>query len=344
MLAVDGPPHPAPKPRGSQLDPLMGAIRSALARRPEIRATALTEQLRATHGYSGSVDLVRRRVAELRSADPSLAPPAGPRPGRLAEWDWVRLGERVPVGAGATRSIWALIAWLPFSGAQAAFFTLDATVESFLEGHVRILAQLGGVPEECRYGQLPRLIAKRDARGAMRWHKRFRELRRHYGFASSAAPAVVPAPRVSVAAATESAPAGAVVERLRAGFWPTVRFTTLPALDEAYARWREEEIEPRRATTNCRVTTAARLARERRAMRPLPRGEFAFELRRTVRVPPDGYIRHGACFYRVPPAFKGERVELHASRNEVWLAWAEERLATYPRSYKTGQWVPEPPA
>lgn len=343
MLSIDGPPHPAPKPRGSQLDPLMGAIRSALARRPEIRATALTEQLRATHGYSGSVDLVRRRVAQLRSADPRLAPPAGPRAGQLAEWDWVRLDERVPVGAGATRSLWALIACLPFSGAQAAHFTLDATVESFLEGHVRILSSLGGAPEECRYHHLPHLVAKRDARGAMRWHKRFRELRRHYGFASSVAPSV------ASASATESVRAGAV-ERLRAGFWPTVRFTTLPALDEAYARWREGDILRRRETANGgdtangRVITAARVADEHRAMRPLPRSEFAFELRRTVRVPTDGYLRHGACFYRVPPEFVGERVELHASRDEVWLTWAGERLVTYPRSYKTGQWVPEPSA
>jgi transposase len=334
MLAIDGPPHPSPKPRGSQLDPLMGAIMSALARRPEISATALTEQLRATHGYSGSVDLVRRRVAQLRSADPSLAPPAGPRAGQMAEWDWLKLDERVPVGAGATRNVWALIAWLPFSGTQAAHFTLDATLESFLEGHVRILARLGGVPEECRYDHLPHPVAKRDARGALRWHKRFRELRRHYGFASSA---------VSAPATTESVRAGPV-EHLRDDFWPAVRFTTLGALDEAYARWREGQIQLRRETANGSATAAARLAEERRAMRALPHDEFAFALQRTVRVPLDGYVRHGACFYRAPPAFIGERVELHASRDEVWLAWNDKRLVTYPRSYRTGQWMPEPPA
>ena len=78
-------------------------------------------------------------------------------------------------------------------------------------------------------------------------------------------------------------------------------------------------------------------------MRALPQDEFAFALRRTVRVPPDGYVRHGACFYRVPPAFAGERVELHAGRDEVWMAWRDERIVTYPRSYGLGQWVPRPP-
>jgi transposase len=49
------------------------------------------------------------------------------------------------------RRVYALIASLPYSGAQTAFFLLDMTIESFLEGHARAFEWLGGVPRECLY-------------------------------------------------------------------------------------------------------------------------------------------------------------------------------------------------
>jgi hypothetical protein len=37
-----------------------------------------------------------------------------------------------------------------------------------------------------------------------------------------------------------------------------------------------------------------------------------------------------------------QRVELHASRDEVWICWRGERVAGYQRSYRPGMWLPEP--
>jgi hypothetical protein len=42
------------------------------------------------------------------------------------------------------RRVYALIASLPFSGAQTAHFSFDMTLEAFLEGHVRVFDWLGG--------------------------------------------------------------------------------------------------------------------------------------------------------------------------------------------------------
>ena len=41
-------------------------------------------------------------------------------------------------------------------------------------------------------------------------------------------------------------------------------------------------------------------ARKRQALRCLASQPFDFSLSRTVRVPTDGYLHHGACFYRAP--------------------------------------------
>ena len=51
-----------------------------------------------------------------------------------------------PRVAGRERRVYALICALPYSGASTAHFSFDMTIESFLQGHVRAFAWLGGVP------------------------------------------------------------------------------------------------------------------------------------------------------------------------------------------------------
>jgi hypothetical protein len=65
-----------------------------------------------------------------------------------------------PKVAGRERRVYALIASLPFSGAQTAHFSFDLSAESFLEGHVRALEWLGGVPRECVYDNLRSVVAR----------------------------------------------------------------------------------------------------------------------------------------------------------------------------------------
>jgi hypothetical protein len=48
------------------LDPLEPVMLRVLAEWPQIRAPRMTEILREGHGYTGSVDLVKRRLARLR--------------------------------------------------------------------------------------------------------------------------------------------------------------------------------------------------------------------------------------------------------------------------------------
>ena len=61
-----------------------------------------------------------------------------------------------------------------------------------------------------------------------------------------------------------------------------------------------------------------------------------------MRVPSDGYLRYAGCFYRAPIELVHQRVELHASRDEVWICSRSQRVAEYPRCYRPGTWLPEP--
>lgn len=68
----------------------------------------------------------------------------------MVQFDWAEMSTR-PRVAGIEWRIYALIASLPFSGAQTAHFSFDMTLGSFLEGHVRVFDWVGGVPRECVY-------------------------------------------------------------------------------------------------------------------------------------------------------------------------------------------------
>ena len=330
-LGSDTPPRYVRAPAGSQLDPLMPVIRRVLEQWPEIKAPRLTELLRIEHGYEGSVDLVRRKLAGLRPREERPAQRTGYRPGQVVQFDWAEMPTR-PRISGVERRVYALIASLPFSGAQTAHFSFDMTLESFLEGHVRVFDWLGGVPRECVYDNLRSVVAKRDRREVVRWNPRFLHLRGHYAFHSTACTPATPREKGSVEGA---------VRYLKSGFWPARRFQTLGELDLVYIAWRDLVAHRRRHATG-QFVVAERLAEERRALRPLPPQAFDFSLNRTVRVPADGYLRHGACFYRAPLELVHQRVELHASRDEIWICCRGEELVRYARCYRPGTWVPEP--
>jgi transposase len=330
-LASDAPPRYVRAPSGSQLDPLMPVIARVLEQWPEIKAPRLTELLRTEHGYTGSVDLVRRRLAGLRPPIERPAQRTGYRPGQVVQFDWGEMPTRPRIG-GVERRVYALVASLPFSGAQTAHFSFDMTIEAFLEGHVRVFDWLGGVPRECVYDNLRTAVAKRDCRQVVRWNQRFLHLRGHYAFHSTACTPQTPREKGSVEGA---------VRYLKTGFWPARRFQTLSELDRVYGDWRDRVAHRRRHATR-QFIVAERLVEDRAGLRSLPPTSFDFSLCRTVRVPTDGYLRHGACFYRAPVELVHQRVELHASRDEVWVCWRGQEMVRYPRSYRPGVWVPEP--
>ena len=72
LVAAAEPPSYSRAPTGSMLDPLEPVLRDLIANFEDIKAPRVTEILREEHGYEGSVDLVRKRLATLR--------PRGERP------------------------------------------------------------------------------------------------------------------------------------------------------------------------------------------------------------------------------------------------------------------------
>ena len=111
--------------------------------------------------------------------------------------------------------------------------------------------------------------------------------------------------------------------------------------NEQYADWRDR-ICNRRLHATGRFAVAERLAEEQAALRPLSPLRFDWSGHRTARVPIDGYLRQGGCFYRAPERLVHERVELRVDRDQVWICYRGREVARYPRSYEQGIWLPAP--
>jgi transposase len=315
---------------GSKLDPFELALRRLLEEWPQIKAPRATELLRDEYGYDGSVDLVKRRLRELRPPAVRPAQRTGYRPGQVLQLDWAEMPTR-PTLAGRERRVYALVASLPHSGAQTAFFSFEMTLDAFLEGHVRAFEWLGGVPRECVYDNLRSVIARREGDRIV-WNPRFLHLRGHYGFHASACTPATPREKGSVEAA---------VRYLKTAFWPARRFASLRELDVEYDDWRDQRCNVRVHSTG-RFPVAERLAEERQTLRPLPPQRFDWSGHRTTRVPLDGYLRHSGCFYRAPERLVHERVELRFDRDQVWVVHRGVEVARYERSYAQGVWLPPP--
>ncbi len=213
LIEAAEPPSYSREPAGSMLDPMEPVLERLLVDWPEIKAPRVTEILRDDYGYVGSVDLVRKRLAQLRPRSERPAQKTGYRPGQVLQVDWAEMPTR-PRIAGRERRVYALIFSLPFSGAATAHFSFDMTIESFLEGHVRAFEWLGGVPRECVYDNLRSAVAKRDG-DVVIWNGRFSQLRGHYAFHATACTPETPREKGSVEGA---------VRHHKTGFWPARRF------------------------------------------------------------------------------------------------------------------------
>ena len=237
-----------------------------------------------------------------------------------------------PEDGGLERRVYALIASLPFSGAQTAHFSFDMTIESFLEGHVRVFEWLGGVPRECVYDNL-RSVGRQarqppggpleSAVPAFAWPLRVSLDRVHAGDAAGEGLG-----RGSRPLSEDGVLAGAAVRR------------RCPSSTWSMRDWRDQVAHRRRHATG-RFIVAERLEEERAGVPAAAAGAFDFSLNRTVRVPLDGYLRYGGCFYRAPIELVHQRVELQPPATGLDLL-ARQRGRRLRAQLSAGVWLPEP--
>ncbi len=136
--------------RSTLVDPYADFVRETLARYPRLRATRIFQMLQV-RGYTGSVNTLRRAVADLRPSRREAFLRLRTFPGDQGQVDWAHFG-KVKVGR-AQRRLSCFVSTLSYSRALYLEFFFDQMLESFLRGHVRTFQDWGGVPRNVLSGR-----------------------------------------------------------------------------------------------------------------------------------------------------------------------------------------------
>lgn len=146
-----------------------------VTRKQRLTGTRVHRQL-VEEGHAVGVTTVRGYLRELRRHGQEVYVPLVHRPGEEAQVDFF---EVAVVVAGVPRRVWKFLLYLPYSGWTFAWLYEQCDSLSFLDGHVRAFAQLGGVTVRVVYDNLT-LAVKRRVGAERELQERFRALVSHY--------------------------------------------------------------------------------------------------------------------------------------------------------------------
>ncbi len=318
-----------PRLRDCLTDPYLDFLRQTLQQYPRLRATRLYQMIRL-RGYAGSVNQLRRVVAELRPPQREAFLRLRTFPGEQAQADWAHFGE-VTLGH-ARRRLSGFVLTLSYSRALWVEFFLDQSLENFLLGHVHAFQDWGGAPRNLETDNLRSVVLERRG-DAIHFHPRFLELSAHYHFA--------PRP-CAPARGNEKGRVERAIQYVRQSFFAARPFTTLADFNRQALDWRNQVAHQRAWPGDDSRTVAQVLAEEQPHLLPLPAHPFSCDLTRTVYADKTLCVRFDLNDYSVPPRALGRALTLVASPVRVRLLDGSTEIASHPRSYDRHQLVEDP--
>ncbi len=127
LLGLCEPPRYERRRTSSLVDPFASEIAAMLDVDPKVPATVVLQHLRRS-GYGGGITILKEHLATVRPS--FLAARCFQRtsylPGEISQIDWWHTGCKVPVGKGAAREAFGLVATLPHSAAHAGLRCREA--------------------------------------------------------------------------------------------------------------------------------------------------------------------------------------------------------------------------
>jgi transposase len=318
-----------PRLRDRLTDPYLDFLRQTLQQYPRLRATRLYQMIRL-RGYAGSVNLLRRVVAELRPPQREAFLRLRTFPGEQAQADWAHFGE-VTLGR-ARRRLSGFVLTLSYSRALWVEFFLDQSLENFLLGHVHAFQDWGGAPRNLQTDNLRSVVLERRG-DAVHFHPRFLELSAHYHFAARPC---------GPARGNEKGRVERAIQYVRQSFFAARPFTTLADFNRQALDWRNQVAHQRAWPGDDSRTIAQVLAEEKPHLLPLPAHPFSCDLTRTVYADKTLCVRFDLNDYSVPPPALGHALTLVASPVRARLLDGSTEIASHPRSYDRHQLVEDP--
>ena len=315
--------------RASRLDPYLAFIQDTFERFPRLRASRLYQMVRE-RGYRGGPDHFRHSVRRLR-----------PRPvaeaylrlrtlqGEQAQVDWAHFGH-LQIGR-ARRPLMAFVMVLSYSRHLFLRFYLNATMGSFLNGHVQAFGLFKAVPRTLLYDNLKSAVLERRA-DAIRFHPTLLELAAWYRFQ--------PRP-VAVARGNEKGRVERAIRFVRDRFFAARRFADLADLNAQALQWCEQEAAERPCPEDRQRSVRACFEEEQPRLLALPAEPFPCEERVIVRVAKTPYVRFDLNDYSIPHTHVRRTLEVLATLETVRIVEGATVLATHQRSFDRGAQIEE---
>jgi transposase len=330
VLAQAGIALAAQSVGASMLDPYAAFIQETFARFPSLRASRLYQMVRE-RGYRGGPDHFRHSVARWR---PRPLAEAYLRlrtlPGEQGQVDWAHFGH-LQIGR-ARRPLMAFVMVLSYSRHLFLRFYLNATMGSFLDGHVRAFRQFDAVPRTLLYDNLKSAVLERHG-DAIRFHPTLLELAAWYRFQ--------PRP-VAVARGNEKGRVERAIRFVRDRFFAARRYADLADLNAQALYWCEQEAAERACPEDRSRSVRACFEEEQPRLLALPATAFPCEERALVRAPKTPYVRFDLNDYSIPHTHVRRTLEVLASLESVRIVEGAALLATHPRSFDRGAQIEDP--
>src|SRR5215207_7625591 len=243
-------------------------------------------------------------------------------PGVEAEVDF---GEFRAVIAGIVVKLWMFVLRLSHSGKAVHIAYANQAQESFLDGHVRAFAALGGVPTGMiRYDNLTPAVI-RVLLGRDRWeNERFVGLRSHYGYDSFFC-----LPGID-GAHEKGGVEGEIGRFRRRHLTPVPHVGSLEVLNAALAA--ADTRDDARHISGRAETIGEAADRETPLLAPLPTERFDVALRLLCRVDAKARICVRQSYYSVPARYAGRRLAVRLGATSLTVYDGARIVAEHSRS------------
>lgn len=291
-------------------------------RAPQVNYSAriLYQELRASRGYTGSYETVKRWVAPLREV-PMQAARALLRfetpPGQQSQIDWGQA--RVSFRTGPL-IVHVFVLTLGFSRRGFYHACADERLAQFLEAHERAFAHFGGHTREHLYDR-PRTVCYADETGRRLWNPTFKAFADYWGFE----PRVCRPYRAQTKGKVESG-----VKYVKRNFLPGRTFVDLVDFQAQLDEWNATIADCRLHGTTHELPIA-RFSQERGQLVPLA-GQHGFQQEaRVSRIVAEDYlVSLETNRYSVPFRLIGQRVEVQRRGDTVHIFHRDREIATHP--------------
>lgn len=301
---------------------LLGEHEAYLCERaPEVDYSAriLFQELRASRGYRGSYETIKRFVKPLRAvreqAQRALLRFETP-PGVQSQIDW---GEsRVRCRRGVTVQHFFVMT-LGFSRRAFHLAYPRESLRQFLDAHEQAFDYFGGHTREHLYDR-PRTVCHPGADGRVRWNATFKSFADYWGFE----PRLCRAYRAQTKGKVESG-----VKYLKRNFLPGRTFVDEVDLNEQLQQW-ATEIADQRIHGTTHEQPIVRFQREAPALIPTAsQPSFWLGMRATRVVADDYLVSYQTNRYSVPFHLIGQRVEIERQGEQLVFYHRGEPVASH---------------